>query len=303
MDQKYHLNYFTKKWGDRKDGWRVRNVDALFLVIPYFLRTRLDSQNLYEETFPIDHLEEFIKKHKEEIPDLSIMHVIMAAFVRLYSQRPQLNRFVVWNKLYARNHISIALVIKRSMTIDGEETVVKPHFLPTDTIYDVARSIQAELEKNKQEGQQNDVDNISKFMGIMPPFLLRLIVGILRRLDGYGWLPEVLRDASPWHSSIFLTNIGSIGIGSIYHHLYEFGTTSVFVAMGKKSRIQTINSDGSVKNEKALNLKVVSDERICDGFYYASSLRLFSKIINNPEALLLPPDNVVIDEGVRKIRK
>ncbi len=299
---KFELNHYKKRWGDRKDGWRIRNVDALFLAVPYFMRTRLDSQNLFEETIAINKIEEFIKQHKEEIPGLSIMHVVIATLVRLISQRPMLNRFVIWNKLYARDHISIAIAIKRSFTIEGEETIIKPHFLPTDTLKDVAERIKKELDENQQVGQENNADAISKMMGYFPPMILRAFVRSLRALDGVGLLPPFLMDVSPWHSTLFLTNLGSIGIEGVYHHLYEFGTSSIFVSMGKKSRRQLFDEEGKNKVEKTMNFKVVSDERICDGFYYASSLKLFSKIIQNPEILLTPPEQVVVDPGVRKLK-
>ena len=139
MEKEYTLKYWPKGINDRYDGWRVKKVDPVFAVIPYFLRTRMDAQNFFEECLPIDHIEEFIKEHKEDIPDLSIMHVIMAALTRLISQRPRLNRFVMWNKIYARNHINISIAVKRSLTADGEETLIKPYFMPDATLQDVVR--------------------------------------------------------------------------------------------------------------------------------------------------------------------
>ena len=113
MNDLNRLKYFKWKFGDRYDGWRVRKVDAVFSVIPYFLRTRMDAQNFFEEKVDIDHIEEFIKEHKEDIPDLSIMHIIMASLVRLISQRPHLNRYVIWNKIFARNHVNFSIAVKR----------------------------------------------------------------------------------------------------------------------------------------------------------------------------------------------
>lgn len=296
----FALKTYPKRWGDRKDGWRIRNVDPLFLAIPYFMRTRLDSQNLFEETVEINKIEEFIKTHKDEIPGLSIMHIVIATLVRLISQRPMLNRFVIWNKLYARDHISLSLAIKRSMSIEGEETIIKAHFKPTDTLKDVVDRINLELEENQKEGQENSADTISKMMGYFPPMILRAFVRVLRALDGVGMLPPFLLDVSPWHSTMFLTNLGSIGIEGIYHHLYEFGSSSIFVSMGKKTRKHIFDNDGNSYVSKTMNFKVVSDERICDGFYYASSLKLFTKIISNPELLLTAPEKVIEDPGIRK---
>lgn len=302
MKKEDKFNYYKWSWGDRYDGWRVRKVDAVFSVIPYFLRTRMDAQNYFEERISIDHIEKFIKDHKDDIPDLSIMHIIMASLVRLISQRPHLNRFVMWNKIFARNHLSFSIAVKRSLSDEGEETLIKPHFQPTDTLQDIVRKTRQEQEENQKVGQQNSSDLISKILGMLPDLSMRIVVWMLLWLDKVGLMPKFIEKASPWHCSVFLTNIGSIGIESIYHHLYEFGTCSMFVAMGKKSRRHNLNKHGELVAAKTILLKFVLDERICDGFYYASSMRILSKILNNPELLLLSPESVNVDEGVGRKR-
>jgi hypothetical protein len=302
MREEDKLKYYKWSLGDRYDGWRVRKVDAVFSVIPYFLRTRMDAQNYFEERVPIDHIEKFIKEHKEDIPDLSIMHVVMASIVRLMSQRPHLNRFVMWNKIFARNHVNFSIAVKRSLSDDGEETLIKPYFLPTDTLQDVVNKTRAEQENNQKQGQQNASDTISKVLGLLPDFAMRIVVWMLLWMDKVGIMPRFIEKASPWHSSVFLTNIGSIGVESIYHHLYEFGTCSMFVAMGKKSRRHSFTKHGELAAYKSILLKFVMDERICDGFYYASSMRMLNKILSDPSSLLIPPEKVIIDEGVGKKR-
>lgn len=299
MYKQNKLKYFRWHWGDRYDGWRVRNVDAVFSVIPYFLRTRMDAQNYFEQRIPIDHIEAFIREHKEDIPGLSIMHVVIASMIRLVSQRPYLNRFIMWNKIFARNYINFSIVIKRSLSDEGEETLIKPYFQPTDTLQDVSRKILEEQNKNQKVGQQNSSDFISKVLGYLPDWLMRVVVFTLLWLDKVGLLPRFIEQASPWHCSLFLTNIGSIGVESIYHHLYEFGNCSIFLAMGKKSQRHTVNKAGDVKGYKSILLKYVKDERICDGWYYASSMRMLDRILMNPSVLLTPPEKVVVDDGVR----
>lgn len=300
--KKYQANkfrYFRRHLGDRYDGWRVRKVDPVFSVIPYILRSRLDAQNFFEERIPIDNIEAFIKEHKEEMPGLSIMHVIIASMVRLVSQRPYLNRFVVWNKLFARNYLSFSIAIKRSLTDDGEETLIKPHFMPSDTLYDVVAKMQKEIEENLPEETENSVDKLAKLLGYLPDFLMRIVAFSLMWLDKIGLLPRTIEQISPWHSSVFLTNIGSIGVESIYHHLYEFGNCSIFLAMGKKSQRHSVLRNGEVKKYKSIMLRFVVDERICDGFYYASSLRMLNRILQNPEQLLTPPEQIIVDDGVK----
>jgi len=294
------LNYFSWKLGDRYDGWRLRNVDPMFTVAPFILKSRVDSQVLFEIKVPIDKIEIFIRDHKEEIPNLSIMHVVMASLVRLMSQRPNLNRFVMWHKIFARNHVNFSIVIKRSMLDTAEETIIKPYFLPTDTLQEIVSKTNIELINAIKKSDESSADNLLKLFKFFPDFLLRIVVYLLTILDKIGLMPKIFNYASPFHSSFFLTNLGSIGVESIYHHLYEFGTCSMFVAMGRKKKENIVDKSGEIKSKKSILLKFVLDERICDGFYYARSMRLLEKILSNPSELLLPPTEVLIDEGVRK---
>lgn len=292
---------FKRGLFDRYDGWRVRNVDALFGVIPFILRTRIDSQIFFDEKISIDKIETFIRFHKDEIPGLSFMHVVMAGLIRMFSQRPYLNRFIIYNKIYARNSLSISLAVKRSMDDHGEETVIQPEFEPTDTLYDVVHKVQAEM-VTKEDGQENDMDGVAKLLKKLPAGIMRMAVYILRNLDNIGKLPKFINKVSPFHCSMFLTNLGSLGIGPVYHHLYEFGTCSVFGAMGNKTRVQTISKTGEREVERYIGLKFVVDERICDGYYYACSMKMLRRIFANPECLLTPPEKVVVDDGVDRPR-
>jgi len=300
MYKENKLNYFRWKLGDRYDGWRLHNVDPMFSVAPFILKSRVDSQVLFEIKVPIDKIEAFIRTHKTEIPNLSIMHVVMASLVRLMSQRPNLNRFVMWHKLFARNHVNFSIAIKRSMSDTAEETIIKPYFLPTDTLKDIVYKTSNELEKTKKNIQDNPSDILLKLFDFLPDFLLRIVIYLLTYLDKIGLMPKIFNYASPFHTSFFLTNLGSIGIESIYHHLYEFGTCSMFVAMGRKTKENITDKDGEMKVEKSILLKFVLDERICDGFYYARSMRLLEKILSDPDDLLNPPKKVFVDEGVRR---
>ena len=292
--------YYKKGWGDRSDGWKLRAIDPISLLAPYVMRTRLDSQVMYEVELPIDEIDAFIKKYRAEIPGLSIMHVIMAAMVRVFSQRPYTNRFVVWNQVYARNSISISLAVKREISDKGEETVIKPEFEPTDTIADVVRKVSEEYRASMEEA--NETDNLAKLLGVIPPFLLRIAIKIFFAMDNLGILPKSIMKLSPWHTSVFLTNLGSVGIDSVYHHLYEFGTCSQFIALGQKKRTRIVDENGDEKVVKTTTLRFNNDERICDGHYYARSMRYLRKLLANPEMLLTPPEKVVVDDCVGKKR-
>ena len=290
----------VKKRGlfDRYDGWRVRNVDTVFRIIPFVLRSRVDAQNFFDEDIPIDGLETFVDAHREEIPGLTVMHIFMAALVRVISQRPYLNRFVMWNKLYARTHISISIAIKRSLSDKGEETMIKPIFGERDTLADIVRRTQEELEANKPAEVKNNSDNASRLIGMFPSPVVRFLIGMLRHTDNVGLMPKLIHKVSPWHCSVFFTNVGSLGIGPIYHHLYEFGNCTIFVAMGRKQLRHVVQPDGTTRASRSIGLKFVTDERVCDGHYYAVSMRLLRRLLLHPDLLLLPPSKVIVDDGV-----
>jgi len=302
MYKENKLNYFRWSLGDQYDGWRVRNVDPLFSVSPFILKSRVNSQVFFEVEIPIDDIETFIRAHKKDIPGLSVMHVVMAALLRLMSQRPNLNRFIVWHKIFARNHMNFSIAIKHSLSDAGKETIIKPYFLPTDTLQDIVRKTNAELQSSIKDSINNSTDQLSKVLDFLPDFLLRTSVFLFTYLDKVGLLPKSLNQASPFHASFFLTNLGSIGIESIYHHLYEFGTCSLFVSMGKKTRENKVDKSNEIKAQKSILLKFVLDERICDGFYYARSMRMLEKILSEPTGLLIPPKEVIVDNGVGRKR-
>ena len=292
--------YFKRGLWDRYDGWRVRKFDGVFNIIPFLMRSRIEAQNYFEENMPIDKLEAFVRAHKDEIPNLSTMHVIMAALVRAFSQRPYMNRFVVWNKIYARNALTVSLVIKKSDM--KSETIIKPEFEPEDTLYDVVRRVNELVEQGRSGEDESDADKVIELLGKLPTTLMRIIVWILIKLDNIGKLPKLINEVSPWHCSVFLTNVGSLGIPPIYHHLTEFGTNSMFLAMGRKEKKTVVDKNGETKEERTIGLRFTLDDRVCDGQYYAGSIKLMRKYILNPELLLVEPKEVVVDDGVDKER-
>lgn len=176
-----------RKLGDRYDGYRVRNVDPFFLLIPYIMKTRVDSQVYFSDRIEITELERFVRKHASTyIKGLKMYHVLTAAIVRLISQRPYLNRFVSGNKLYARNHVSISMSVKRSMSEETETTVVKPIFELTDTLSDIVRKFNEEVDKNKIIEAQNQTDFTAKLIGHLPSFFNKVGSNYSTQL-GQGW--------------------------------------------------------------------------------------------------------------------
>ncbi len=289
---------FKQRWGDRKDGRRVRSLTAMAMVSPYIMVTRNTSSNLFRDSVEITEMERYIReKRKQGLNNFGIMHVIIAAYVRALSQRPAVNRFIAGQKIYARDeYIEMSLVVKKEMSAESPDTCIKPILDAHDTATDVYNKINALIEQNKATQElNNNFDNVAKLFSFIPGVLLKFAVWLLKLLDYFDLLPRALTMASPFHASFFITSMGSLGIPPIYHHLYDFGNIPVFLAFGSKYRKNELNADGTVTEKKYIDITAVTDERICDGFYYASAFKLMHTFLKNPFVLDEPVEGEIRD--------
>ncbi len=285
-----------RRLGDRYDGRRLRSLNAFYQITPYIMRTRVDAHDYFEDRIDITGAEAWLRRQRDAgHMELGWLHVFVAALVRTMVLKPRLNRFVAGQKIYARNEITISLAIKKKLDEDSPETTVKIRFEPADTIYDVARRVQEAVEANKAMEASNNTDRTARLFMLCPGFLVRLLIWIVRCLDYLGVMPRAIHRASPFHTSAFVTDLGSLGIKPIFHHLYDFGTTSIFVAFGSKERHREHDREGRLVEKKFISIKVVNDERICDGHYYASAFKIMSSLLRDPSPLERPPERIVED--------
>lgn len=287
-----------RRFGDRKDGYRLRKADPFFRIIPYLMKDRSGAQVFFKDRIYLEETDKLIRQLRLEGHKVGFLHIVIASMVRTMSQRPKINRFIAGRKTYARKDISFSIAIKKDMSDDTEETTIKIIFEPTDTIYEVIEKINLEINKNKNLDSVNNTDKAAKLFSILPGFLLNLSLNFIRFLDFYGKLPKFLSDLSPFHSSVFVTDLGSLGIKGAYHHLYDLGTNTIFIAFGTKTKEQFIDKDNNVTIRKSMDIRVVADERVVDGFYFAKSIKLAKRIMSNPRQLLLPPEEVIIDNEI-----
>ena len=281
-------------FGLRSDGRKIKTLGPIFRVIPHVMKQRSDAHVYYTQDLPLKYLDAYIAKKDQEGIKMSYMNIIYAALVRLLAEKPALNRFVMDGRTYARKGIYISLAIKKEMTEESEETTIKIPFIGSENIFEIKEKLDSIIINNKDLNTENSTDKVAKLLSLVPDWLFKFIVNILMFLDKHGMMPKVIINASPFHTSAFLTNVGSLGIDGIYHHLYNFGTTGVFLAMGKKKK-SYICEDDNIIEEKAISLKWVADERICDGFYYANALKSFYRYMKKPELLetnIIPKEDV-----------
>ena len=187
------------------------------------------------------------------------------------------------------------MTVKKEMTIEAPETCIKVVFEPTDTIDDVYRKFNDVVSDVVGQTEETSFDKLAKLINYIPGLLLRWTVKFLNFLDYFGWLPRALTKLSPFHGTMIVTSMGSLGINAIYHHLYDFGNLPVFLSYGKKMTKREIDADGNITTKRYIELNVVTDERICEGFYFASAFKLLKKYVENPERLTVPPEEVIED--------
>lgn len=293
---KMYMGNYKRRFGDRYDGRLVRNEDPFFRLIPYIMKARSDSQVFFDEKIELAPIYEYLKqKRAEGIKNIGFLHIAIAAIVRVISQKPGINRFVAGQKIYARNDILISLAIKKNMAENSPETTIKVKFKPTDTIFDVADKINAVIAENKKADSSNGTDKTARIVSLCPGFLIKFIVWLCSTLDYFGHMPKTIHSVSPFHTSVFVTDMGSLGILPIYHHIYNFGTTSLFVAFGTKQKENVIDRNNNIIEKRYIGIRIVGDERIVDGFYYAAAFKMFKNLMQHPERLELSPEKVVED--------
>lgn len=283
-------------WGDRMDGRRIRSIPALDQVSPYIMVNRTGANNLFAESIEITELERYVRrKRREGMTSFGLTHVIIAAYIRTVAKYPALNRFIAGQKVYSRGEdITLCMTVKKEMSASSPDTVIKVHFNPHDTAEDVYRKFNAQVEEAKNTPLDSGVDNTAGILTLVPGPVLKFVVWLLKTLDYFGLLPGFLLEISPFHGSAYFTSMGSLGIRPVYHHLYDFGTIPVFCAFGRKRRAEEI-VNGEIVDKKYVDLKFTLDERICDGYYYASLIKHFGRILSHPEVLDTPPETVAKD--------
>ena len=280
----------------RADGYRVRTNDAMYELVPYIMPYRYDASNSVTVDIDLDLMQDYIRKCRKKGINMSHMSIIIAGALRIASQNPFLNRSVMNRKIYARNHFCVSFVtLQPGKTSD---TVNKLYFNLDDDIFTVNRKVQEAIERTQQPTSQNALDKLMASL-VRIPFLVGAAVGVLKFIDKYFTLPFSIINASPFHTSLFITNLASIRTNAIYHHLYEFGTTGIFISMGQPERRIEKNGE-TVEEKKIMPLGIVTDERIANGHYYGRCFRELNRYYKNPELLETAPEQIVKDPDVKK---
>ncbi len=284
-------------WGDRPDGRRIRTLPPMDVVGPYLMVNRNGASNLYSDAIEITHIERYIRqKRREGLTNFGITHVLLAAYVRTLCKYPKLNRFLSGQKLYSRGRdIVYCMTVKKDMSVESPDTVIKVHLTQTDTAEDIYHKFNAVLEEAKKASDDSDFDSVASALTLIPGIFLKFVVWLLKLLDYFGLVPGFLLEVSPFHGSLYFTSMGSLGIPPVYHHLYDFGNMPIFGAFGCKRRALEMQEDGTLVQRKFVDVKFTLDERIVDGYYYAAFFKAYKRLLRTPEVLDQPPTEILND--------
>ncbi|MBR5260739.1 MAG: hypothetical protein IKV47_01070 [Oscillospiraceae bacterium] len=288
---------YKRRFGDRKEGRLLRSLSPFYKIMSFIMVKRNDAMNDFEDSIEVTELDRWLReKRVEGYKGLGMLHVFIAAYVRTVAYRPSLNRFVSGQRVYARNNIEVVMAIKKSLSTDAAETTIKVIFEPTDTIYDVYRKLNEKVDEVKSDNGENNTERTASAFMKIPRLILKFAIWLVNLLDYFGLLPQALLDASPFHGSMIISDLGSLGIPPIYHHIYNFGNLPLFICFGAKRRVMELDDEGTPTKRKYVDYKVTMDERIVDGLYYATAFKYIKYYLHNPAGLELPPEKV--DEDI-----
>ncbi|MEA4869882.1 MAG: 2-oxo acid dehydrogenase subunit E2 [Christensenella sp.] len=282
-----------RRRGDRRDATLVRDLDSMHVFMPIMMPNRADNEAFIQELIDMSAVEAYLERKNAQSPQYkyTFFHVILAALARTIEMRPRMNRFIIGNRYFDRDHISFSFIVKKAFSDSADESVMILKYDPAsekpaiDMIHDkICDFVYSVRQSNKKDGTTDILDTLAK----TPMWMRKLIVTLLRTLDNNGVMPKDLADEDPYNSTVFISNLGSIKLNAGYHHLSNWSTNSVFVVVGERHMQPFYGEDGGVIVKPALNLGLTLDERIADGYYYSKTVRLLKKFLSEPELLDIP---------------
>ncbi len=292
----------------RNDAVRVYEVPSYKQIFPFIMPKRCDSLVFQTMVLDLTNAVAFIKKNKRsDGANYRVFELFIAALMRTITLRPELNRFIANYQYWQRKELSVNFVVKEDYTDDAPEHSMPLYFSEDMTLEEISKIINDAIIAQRQPANENFTDKAILFFIKFPKFFIRMVVGFAGLLDRYGKAPKALRDADGLHTTIFISNMGSIGLrgGSPHHHLYEWGTTSLFATMGILRRVHMV-VEGTKTHRDTMEVGFTVDERITDGFYFTKSIKLLQDLLDDPVQLtikpILPPPPLTKKEYKQKLR-
>lgn len=271
-----------KKFGDRKDGIRIK-MDGFDRFLYYLKPKRSEAEVYISRKIDVTNLVRYMNDKKKDNENLTYFHLFLTAIAKLIYNRPLLNRFIIGGNKYARNEVALSFVAKTDFSDGAKELMAVIRTCDDDNLDSLSKKVYDYVKKIRGN-KKSDADGVVQWLGRLPKVIMAFIVWIIKRLDNLDLLPRSLTQDSIYHSSVLVSNLGSIHCGGIYHNITNFGTNSIVVTIGEiKEEAMVVT--GRVVSRYMCEFGVTLDERIADGVYYAKCINLLEYILNNPELL------------------
>lgn len=279
-----------KKWGDRRDGTLIRDIDSMHFIMPLIYPNRCDNEAFISERIDLTAANAYLEQKNASEPEYkyNLFQLIVTAMVKTITLRPKMNRFIVNGNMYQRNDVSAAFVVKKLFADDGAEGLAFIHMEDGDTLDTIHEKIFKFVSKTRAADSVDESTENMDIFNKLPRWVSKTAVKFVCFLDRHGWVPKSYIATDPYYSSVVLTNLGSIKLHSGYHHLTNWGTTSIFCAIGEKKPRPFFDEDGNCTMKDSIDLGLTIDERIADGYYYSKTVRLLRHLIEHPELLDKP---------------
>jgi hypothetical protein len=275
----------------RYEGELIKGESSERRFMPFLMRGRNESIVLYEQAIDVTNVLAYLERANAGLPEkkVTFFHVMLCAIVRALALRPKMNRFVVGRRIYQRKWMDFSFAVKKKFHDDANMSVVKMRFEKDDTLATVAQKVQANIQRGRADAETGS-EKLMSFFVRMPRPIIHLVMWVLRTLDYFNLLPASMIETDETYCSIFLANLGSVGLEAPFHHLYEWGTVPLFGVIGKIAKEPVVDDKGQVVARDLVHIKWSFDERITDGFYCARTLDLFREFVAHPERLEAPPE-------------
>lgn len=278
-----------RRLGDRRDATLVRDIDSMHFIMPLMYPNRCDNEAFMSETIDLTNVMAFLEEKNAASPEYkyNLFQVMVTALLKTITLRPQLNRFYANYNLYQRNEVSAAFTIKKVFSDKGEEALAFIHSKPEDTFESIHNEIYRQVSYVRHEGKDQSTESMDMLQHT--PLILKKALGAgARFLDRHGMMPQAVIATDPFQSSVVLANLGSIKLHAGYHHLTNWGTTSLFCIIGDMKKRPFTNENGEQEMRMSVEIGLTVDERISDGYYCARSIALLKKLLDEPELLDRP---------------
>lgn len=274
----------------RPDGVPVTDARLIERFGPYLLRSKQEALIFYRQTIPVDTTFAFIDEHnrRAQAKECTFFAVLLAAMVRVAPEFPQLGRFVVGKRLYQRNEISFSFVIKATTERGTTNSWVTARFTGKERLLDIVRRLEAYKAKARTAAGDSGggSDASLRFLFSFPAFLRPLVFRCAHWLNRMNLLPRSMIEGDPMFAACIIANVGSLGLNAPFHHLYEWGTNSMFMAVGKAYPLACPHPEQQVAFRTMVDIHYTLDERTAFGTFSTEALDRLQHFLEHPQELV-----------------